>query len=60
MEAYYPINNKKTEKKYQKYLKLAEKEGIIFCGRLGAYRYLDMDDAIIAAFELLNKLKEAN
>jgi UDP-galactopyranose mutase len=60
MEAYYPINNKKTEKKYQKYLKLAEKEGIIFCGRLGAYRYLDMDDAIIAAFELLNKLKEVN
>ena len=54
-EAYYPINNKNTAKLYSKYKKLAKKDDIIFCGRLGSYKYLDMDDAIVEAFKILNK-----
>ena len=46
-EPYYPINNKKNEELYLQYLALAENcPSVIFGGRLGEYRYYDMDDVI--------------
>ena len=52
-EAYYPINNVKSNKLYEKYKELSEKQNkIIFGGRLGMYKYNDMDDTIEAALEL--------
>jgi UDP-galactopyranose mutase len=58
-EAYYPINTARNNELYLKYKEKADQEGIIFCGRLGAYQYLDMDKAIEKAFELLEILKKS-
>lgn len=50
-EPYYPVNNEKNNKLYQKYKELADKEEkVIFGGRLGEYKYYDMDAVIEAAF----------
>ena len=56
-EAYYPINDSRNEELYQKYLAMATEEApnVIFGGRLGSYRYYDMDDAIAAALELAER-----
>lgn len=49
-EPYYPVNNSRNSELYKKYVALAEKENnVIFGGRLGMYRYFDMDDTILAA-----------
>ena len=49
-EPYYPMNDEKNLKLYEKYADLAAKEGnIIFGVRLGMYKYYDMDDTIEAA-----------
>ena len=46
-EPYYPINNEKNDTLYQKYKQLADKDkNIIFGGRLGQYKYYDMDKVI--------------
>ncbi|WP_294066078.1 UDP-galactopyranose mutase [uncultured Fusobacterium sp.] len=46
-EPYYPVNDEKNNKLYEKYRELAEKEEkIIFGGRLGEYKYYDMDKVI--------------
>ena len=51
-EPYYPINNEKNNALYAKYKALADKEtNIIFGGRLGNYKYYDMDDVIEATLE---------
>ena len=51
-EPYYPVNDKKNEELYKKYKALAEKEeNIIFGGRLGEYKYYDMDAVIASALE---------
>ena len=50
MEPYYPVNDEKNQELYQKYAKLAEKEEhVIFGGRLGEYKYYDMDKVIASA-----------
>lgn len=55
-EPYYPVNDEKNNKLYQKYKELADREEkVIFCGRLGEYKYYDMDAVIEAA---LRKAKE--
>lgn len=55
-EPYYPINDDRNTVLYEEYEKLAEQEGnVIFAGRLGGYKYYDMDKAIEAAFELVTK-----
>lgn len=61
-EAYYPINNDKNNELFEKYQKLAKEEkNIIFGGRLGHYKYYDMDKTIAAALELVKKeLKNEN
>ena len=51
-EPYYPINDERNMEVYRKYLELAKDyPNIIFGGRLGEYRYYDMDDVIAAALE---------
>lgn len=53
-EPYYPINDERNTKLYQEYEALAAKEGnVVFAGRLGGYKYYDMDKAIDAAFDLV-------
>ena len=55
-EPYYPVNDEKNGKLYQEYKKLADKEQkVIFGGRLGEYKYYDMDAVIASALELAEK-----
>lgn len=54
----YPILNPENQEKYNKYLEEAQKlNNVYFLGRLGAYRYYDMNRTIANAFELFNKIK---
>ena len=56
-EPYYPVNNEKNSKLYKAYKAMAEKESnIIFGGRLGEYKYYDMDQVIASALEKTNSL----
>lgn len=56
-EPYYAVNDEKNTKLYEKYRDLADKQDkVIFGGRLGMYKYFDMDDTIIAAWNLVNKI----
>lgn len=56
-EPYYPINDEKNEILYKQYKELAHKEpNVIFGGRLGQYRYYDMDKVIEAALTLVQEL----
>jgi len=59
-EPYYPINTEKDKATFRLYSKAAEMErNVIFCGRLGAYRYYDMDDAVAEALNVYHSsLKE--
>lgn len=51
-DAYYPINNERNIKLYNMYLDKANKlKNIHFGGRLGMYKYFDMDDTIMAALD---------
>ena len=51
-EPYYPVNDEKNQRLYEQYKELAAKEqNIIFGGRLGEYKYYDMDQVIKAALE---------
>ncbi len=55
-EPYYAINNEKNNNLYKKYEELAKSENkVVFGGRLGMYKYFDMDDTIKAALELSKK-----
>lgn len=55
-EAYYPVNDDKNQELYEQYKKLAAKESnIIFGGRLGEYKYYDMDKVIESALNLAEK-----
>ena len=55
-EPYYPINNDKNAELYERYLELAAtRPDVIFGGRLGQYKYYDMDKVIAAALELVEK-----
>lgn len=56
-EAYYPINNEKNNQLYCKYLELASKisDRILFSGRLGKYKYLDMDKVVELAINEANE-----
>lgn len=51
-EPYYPVNDEKNSELYKKYKALADKESnVIFGGRLGEYRYYDMDAVIDSALK---------
>ncbi len=56
-EPYYPVNDGKNSALYQKYKRLADKEDkVIFGGRLGEYKYYDMDKVIESALELCKRI----
>lgn len=56
MEPYYPINDDRNISLYEKYKELADKESqIVFGGRLGEYKYFDMDEVIKSALILAEK-----
>lgn len=58
MEPYYPVNNARNSRLYEEYRKLAEKEkNVIFGGRLGNYRYYDMDKVVESALETVRKIR---
>lgn len=55
-EPYYPVNDEKNGTLYQKYKQLAKKETkVIFGGRLGEYKYYDMDAVIDSALQCAEK-----
>jgi len=55
-EPYYPVNDEKNGALYLKYKELADQEGkVIFGGRLGEYKYYDMDAVIASALALCKK-----
>ena len=54
-EPYYPLNDDRNSALYEQYVELAKQEGnVVFAGRLGGYKYYDMDKAIDAAFDLVD------
>jgi UDP-galactopyranose mutase len=56
-EAYYPINDARNSELYAEYAQLAEGEKkIVFGGRLGTYRYLNMDEVIASALDCVRNI----
>lgn len=56
-EPYYPVNDEKNAKLYTVYRELADQErNVVFGGRLGEYRYYDMDQVIAAALKKVGEL----
>ena len=56
VELNYPVYNEKNNALYEKYAELAAKEGnVIFGGRLGQYKYYDMDKVLMAALECVKE-----
>lgn len=55
-EPYYPINDEQNNKLFAGYQELAAKErNVLFGGRLGQYRYYDMDKVVEAALDMAKK-----
>ena len=55
-EPYYPVNDERNNSLYQQYKALTESESnVIFGGRLGEYKYYDMDAVIASALEMCKK-----
>ena len=55
-EPYYPVNNERNSDLYKKYKELADKEDkVVFGGRLGEYKYYDMDQVIASALNCAKK-----
>ena len=56
IEPYYPINDETNQARYQQYADLAATQNrVVFGGRLGLYRYTDMQDTVGAVLDLVNK-----
>lgn len=56
VEPYYPVNDARNAALYTEYKKLAEQEkNVIFGGRLGEYKYYDMDAVVASALEMSKK-----
>lgn len=56
MEPYYPVNDAENNALYEKYRELAQKEkNVIFGGRLGQYKYYDMDKVVAAALDCVKE-----
>lgn len=56
VEPYYPVNNEKNNAIYEKYAnKASEENGVIFGGRLGQYKYYDMDKVLRAALDVVDE-----
>ena len=60
-EPFYPVNDEKNAALYSRYAEMAKKEQKVFMGgRLGSYRYYDMDQVVEAALDAAEALKEAD
>ena len=57
---YYPVFTDEAARLYAEYRELAEREApdVIFAGRLGAFRYLNMDDAVLAGMEAARQISD--
>jgi len=56
-EPYYPVPNKHNKDLYKKYQEMADKEeGVHFVGRLANYKYFNMDQAILNALEIFDRV----
>ena len=56
-EPYYPVLTEESQKQYAKYKELADSVGdLIYCGRLGDFKYYNMDQALERALEICNML----
>lgn len=57
-EPYYPVNDERNNLLYMKYKKLAaERSDVFFCGRLGEYKYYNMDQIIRQALDLAKSIE---
>ncbi len=56
MEPYYPVNDERNQLLYQKYAQKAKESKVIFGGRLGEYKYYDMDKVIESAMRCWQQL----
>jgi UDP-galactopyranose mutase len=57
MIPFYPVKTKRNQDLYKKYTNISSKiSNIYFSGRLGSFKYYDMDDTIESALNLYNKL----
>jgi len=54
-EPYYPINDNDNNELYNKYLKLAKNTNVHFGGRMGTYKYMNMDEVIYSALKYIHK-----
>lgn len=53
VEPYYPVNDARNQSRYNEYADLSKKESrVVFGGRLGMYRYMDMHNVIKAALDM--------
>lgn len=57
-EPYYPVNNKENNMLYKQYTELPHDKKVIFGGRLGQYRYYNMDQTIMMALQLSKRVWE--
>jgi UDP-galactopyranose mutase len=58
IEPYYPIGDEKNQNLYEQYRKLADSErNVCFGGRLGSYKYYDMDKTVEEALSLYKNIK---
>lgn len=58
-EPYYAVNNDVNNALYEKYCRLAaEEKNVIFGGRLGQYKYFDMDDTVRSALDMFRKINK--
>ncbi len=56
-EPYYPINDEKNIKLYENYMRLASNQNkTIFCGRLGGYKYYNMDQVVRQSMDLASQI----
>jgi UDP-galactopyranose mutase len=55
-DTHYPINTPESQEMYRKYKELADSKGVILAGRLARYKYMDMDDCIVDALEVLREI----
>lgn len=61
VEPFYPVNTEENNRLYQQYNNLALKEkNVFFGGRLGNYRYLDMDQVVESAILLYSRIEKKN
>lgn len=60
-EPYYPVNDEKNNQLYEQYKRMAQQEKkIVFGGRLGEYKYYDMDMVIASALKMSKQILEKN